>query len=54
MLYLVEFVFLIPIDLRSNLGNLGFFNFLQIFMMLPLTKNAKIWPKIIFTESVKK
>jgi len=36
------------------LGILGFFNFLQILMMVPLTKNAKIWPKINFTKSAKK
>jgi len=54
MSYLVELVFSIINDLHLNLGILGFFSFLQILMMLPLTKNAKIWSKINFTKSVKK
>jgi len=54
MSYLVKLVIKFLIELYSKRKILIFRHFLQILMMLPLTKNAKIWPKINFTKSVKK
>jgi len=48
MLYLDEFVIKFPIKLCPIIRILFFRNFLEILMMLPLTKNAKIDQKMIF------
>jgi len=50
-LYLVELVSIFPIDWHSKLKILNFKNFLQILMMLPLIKNAKICKKFKISKS---
>jgi len=54
MSYTVVLVFKFPIELYSQMEIQFFSDFLQILMMLPLTKSAKIYPKINFPKSVKK
>jgi len=48
MLYLDEFVIKFTIKLCPKIGILFFRHFLQILMMLPLIKNAKMTKKLIF------
>jgi len=53
MQYLVVLVIKFLIKLCSKMEILFFCYFLQILMMLPLTKNAKIDPKINFPKFFK-